>query len=169
MAADGETEPHTTIAPNQPVLPAAYSSNDGQGTPEKSDAADPNAAGDVGSASDASTGDRALGATQAGEAAADSTSQEAESGIDAGASDSGGLPCGDASCGPTEICLYPAYGCAAGSGRCPPPSCVSPPAGAGSYDCSPGGVETPACGTGPWDGCDVRLFSSSWREAKGSS
>jgi hypothetical protein len=126
---------------------AACGGDDGQGTPEKSDAADPAASGDVGSAGDANTGDRALGAPEAGEAAADSTSQEAESGIDAGAGDSGGLPCGDASCVPGEICLYPACGCAAGGGPCPPPSCVSPPAGAGSYDCSPGGVETPACGT----------------------
>jgi hypothetical protein len=116
----------------------------GQGSDEATQPQRDDASGlDVGTSSDGTSG----GAMQEGEAAVatDSASLEAESVTDAGASDAGSLPCGDASCDSTQICLYPACGCAAVSGPCPAPSCVSPPTGAGSYDCSPGGVETPAC------------------------
>ncbi len=48
-----------------------------------------------------------------------------------------GVPCGDASCGPSEICLYPACPpCAAGGGECQPPSCVPAGPGTGTWDCS---------------------------------
>ena len=70
----------------------------------------------------------------------------------------GELACGDAICGPAQICLYPAYGCIGlvvpDSGICPEgtgfsstngriciqttppsPSCTAPPA-TGSFDCS---------------------------------
>ena len=72
--------------------------------------------------------------------------------------DVGEFACGDATCGPSQICLYPAYGCIgfglpdsgicpdgteysdASGGVCvqspPPPSCVSPAPGTGSFDCS---------------------------------
>jgi hypothetical protein len=87
---------------------------------------------------------------------------------DAALTDAGEFACGDALCSPTQICLTPAWGCAAGppndggvcpdgteysdaSDRClqvqpPPPSCVSPAPGTGSFDCS-GGEEGNACST----------------------
>jgi len=71
------------------------------------------------------------------------------------------IPCGNMTCAPSEICLYPACGCIAfmdprtDAGDCPdgeaysdalgscvvppqcqPPSCASPAPGSGSYDCS---------------------------------
>jgi hypothetical protein len=73
------------------------------------------------------------------------------------------IPCGNATCPPSEICLYPPCGCIASedpktdSGacpdgdvysdalgscyappQCPPPSCVSPAPGTGSFDCRDG-------------------------------
>jgi hypothetical protein len=81
--------------------------------------------------------------------------------------DAGDFVCGDASCGPSQICLYPAYGCIRialpNSGICPngwvsdpsgggcvqsppTPSCVSPSPGQGSFDCSGQGAD-PTCGT----------------------
>jgi hypothetical protein len=77
------------------------------------------------------------------------------------------FPCGAATCDPSQICLYPAYGCVAlapadagvcpdgttyldASGNClpptPTPSCVSPASVSVSIDCSQGA-------TAP--GCDV--------------
>ncbi len=71
--------------------------------------------------------------------------------------------CGDATCEPSQICLYPAYGCVAftlpdsgicphgteyseASGVCvqspPPPSCVTLASGSGSFDCSGQGDAT---------------------------
>jgi hypothetical protein len=74
---------------------------------------------------------------------------------DATATDAGAFSCGEALCDPSQICLYPAYGCVGllrnDAGECPsgtegsdasnvclppppPPSCVSPTPG-GTYDC----------------------------------
>jgi hypothetical protein len=101
---------------------------------------------------DASARDTGAQDTSAGsqEAAAESGNRDA--GVDASVIDSGDvvdagqLSCGDAQCDPSQICLYPACGCARGSGQCMPPSCVSPAPGMGSYDCT-GGEAGPACST----------------------
>ena len=100
--------------------------------------------------------DQAAGDAAATEAASDSIS-----------TDAGKFACGDATCGPSQICLYPAYGCLGfplpDSGICPDgwvsapsgdmcvqspptPSCVSPAPGEGSFDCSQQGA-SPACQT----------------------
>jgi hypothetical protein len=86
---------------------------------------------------------------------------------DAALSDAGAFTCGDSLCDPSQICLYPAYGCVAelppdagvcpdgaeysdASGICaqtpPTPSCVSLSPGEGSFDCS-GGVGGSSCST----------------------
>ena len=107
-------------------------------------------------------GNRAVGTQEGGadtgsnEAASDAAVTEAAS--DAASTDAGEFACGDATCGPSQICLYPPYGCIllrlpdagicpdgweyddASGGGCiqstPPPSCVSLPPGTGSFDCS---------------------------------
>jgi hypothetical protein len=84
-----------------------------------------------------------------------------------GQTDGGDLACGDVRCQPSQICLYPAYGCvivaspdagvcpggseyADAAGACldvpPAPSCVSPTPGQGSFDCS-GADAGATCGT----------------------
>ena len=89
-----------------------------------------------------------------------------EAASDTPSTDGGAFACGDATCGPSEICLYPAYGCIMfvppDGGVCPdwteysdaasgcvelppPPSCASPGPGEGSFDCSGGGAY-PGCG-----------------------
>ena len=96
---------------------------------------------------------------------ADTGSNEAAS--DAASTDAGEFACGDAICAPSQICLYPAYGCIAfalpdggscpdgteysdATGDClqspPPPSCVSLAPGESFFDCSGGGTY-PACST----------------------
>jgi len=86
---------------------------------------------------------------------------------DGASTDAGQFACGDATCGPSQICLYPAYGCIGmappDSGICPDgwgsapggdgcvqsptvPSCVSPAPGEGSFDCSGQGT-SPTCRT----------------------
>jgi len=96
-------------------------------------------------------------APPAGDDAPDADGNEA--GSDASLTDAGTFACGDALCDPSQICLYPAYGCVAlaasdggacpagtqysdASGDClppiPTPSCASPSPGAGSFDCSEG-------------------------------
>ncbi|MGA2450877.1 MAG: hypothetical protein ABTD50_19605 [Polyangiaceae bacterium] len=102
------------------------------------------AAQDVATASDAASGDSAVDSSETGEASVIAESPEAGSGGDAGAADSGTLQCGDASCDPSQICLYPPCPCVSGGGTCPPPSCLSPAPGAGTFDCS-GGDARPSC------------------------
>jgi hypothetical protein len=86
---------------------------------------------------------------------------------DVGVVDADRLACGNTFCDPSQICLYPAYGCIAmpvpDSGACPDgwewsttssacvqsrptPSCVTPTPGQGSFDCSEGG-RYPSCAT----------------------
>jgi hypothetical protein len=87
------------------------------------------------------------------------TSDATPSNADAALSDGGAFSCGDSLCDPSQVCLYPAYGCVAeiptdaglcpdgtqysdASGACvqtpPTPSCVSLSPGEGSFDCSQG-------------------------------
>jgi hypothetical protein len=84
---------------------------------------------------------------------------------DGSATDAGTVQCGNTICEPSEICLYPAYGCLVwalpDSGTCPDgttysaprnvclgpvptPSCIVPQAGTGSIDCSEDGT-LPRC------------------------
>jgi hypothetical protein len=107
-------------------------------------------------------GKSAVGAQEGG---ADTRSNEAAS--NTASTDAGELACGDATCGPSQICLYPPYGCIGialpdsgicpdgwvsdpSSGGCvqspPAPSCVSPAPGEGSFDCSGQGAD-PTCAT----------------------
>ena len=86
---------------------------------------------------------------------------------DVGVVDADRLACGNSFCDPSQICLYPPYGCIAmpvlDSGACldgsewsttssacvqsrPTPSCVTPTSGQGSFDCSEGG-KYPSCAT----------------------
>ena len=117
-------------------------------------------------------GNRAVGTQEGG---ADTGSNEAargaavtETASDVASMDAGEFACGDATCGPSQICLYPAYGCILlvlfDAGTCPDgweysdasghfciqsppsPSCVSLPPGTGSFDCS-GQDAGPTCGT----------------------
>ena len=95
------------------------------------------------------------GTAYQGEGGTDSANDQAAG--DAASTDGGEFACGDALCAPSQICLYPPYGCVAlklpdsgvcpegteyldASGSClpppPPPSCVSPAPGEGSFDCS---------------------------------
>jgi hypothetical protein len=119
---------------------------------------------DAASPGDATSGDSVADAG----AGAEAESPEAGSGSDGGVSDSGGLPCGDASCDASQICLYPPFGCVAlapseagvcpdgtsyidaSRGLClpppPSPSCVSPASVGGSIDCSEGAT-VPNCDT----------------------
>jgi hypothetical protein len=120
--------------------------------------------GDAGAADAASSSssDGESGESGSASNARDSSDQAA---ADAAVTDGGAFACGDALCSPSQICLTPAYGCAAGppndagvcsegteysdaSNQClqtvPLPSCVSPPPGAGSFDCSDEGA-VPAC------------------------
>jgi hypothetical protein len=98
-----------------------------------------------------------------------STAARAPVDVDAadGQSEAGTFACGDAVCDPSQICLYPPYGCiqlaltdagvcpdgtdySDASGGClppvPTPSCVSPAPGEGSFDCS-GPDAAPDCDT----------------------
>jgi hypothetical protein len=108
---------------------------------------------------------QAAGDAAATEAASDVAVTEAASDVavteaasDAVSTEAGEFACGDATCGPSQICLYRAYGCIAlalpDSGICPSgweysgatggrciqsprtPSCVSAAPGTGFFDCS---------------------------------
>jgi hypothetical protein len=97
---------------------------------------------------------------------ADATDGAIEAATDSGPTDAGAFACGDAMCDPSQICLYPAYGCIgmapSEAGTCPAgtaysdassacvaqrpsPSCVSLASGQGSFDCS-GSDAGPSCG-----------------------
>jgi hypothetical protein len=87
-------------------------------------------------------GGTTIGAGDAKEAGPDIGDDEAsadaggDADADADATDTAWLSCGDAQCGPSQICLYPPCGCAREAGPCAPPSCASPPPGSISLDCS---------------------------------
>jgi hypothetical protein len=113
------------------------------------------ALGTGGSGATIGSNDSGAGGTGAGGAIDAAVTEAAR---DAASTDASGLTCGDATCGPSQICLYPVYGCLGlalpEAGICPdgtiysdasggicvqpplPPSCVSPASGAGSFDCS---------------------------------
>ncbi len=123
--------------------------------------------GDAGANDAASSSSGGESGSESG-SALDSGGSADQAAGDAALTDGGEFACGDALCSPTQICLTPAWGCAAGApndaGVCPegteysdasdnclqvqppPPSCVSPAPGAGSFDCS--GIGTAA-------GCDI--------------
>jgi hypothetical protein len=122
------------------------------------------AGGGIGSGGGGSLGS---GGADAGSNQAANDAAVAEVASDGISTDAGRFVCGDATCGPSQICLYPAYGCIMfrlpDSGTCPDgwvpdptgggcvqsppaPSCVSPAPGEGSFDCSGQGAD-PTCAT----------------------
>ena len=107
------------------------------------------------------------GGADAGSNQAASDAAVTEAASDTTTRDAGEFACGDATCGPSQICLTPAYGCLGfalpDSGICPDgwvfdptfsgclespptPSCVSPAPGTGSFDCWEQGA-SPGCET----------------------